>query len=42
MRGRRVTLRMQSILREYGARETGHAKDAVYVEGVWCEGDGSR
>ena len=41
VRGRRVALRMQSMLKEYGARETGHAKDAVNVEGVWCEGDGS-
>ena len=29
------------MLREYGAREMGHAKDAVNVEGVRCEGDGS-
>ena len=33
-------LRMQSLLREYGAREMGYAKDAVAIEGVRCEGDG--
>ena len=27
------------MLGEYGARKTGHAKDAVNIEGVRCEGD---
>ena len=36
----RTVTRIYGTFREYGAIETGYAKDAVAIEGVRCEGDG--